>query len=246
MVKNMNGTRNNFPITVTRKNLKRQNYASTDFGSSDVTSTVFETVDDESQEHGRCNARLTMEAYDNNFQMNDHEDSDSLFTEFMDNPSSTLEKYKPLNRFELNQLGFRLYDEFEEIIHLADEYQTLADDKNSDEDLQNHINLKLRSILERLDVEIKQLEWNIQKTMEHCRINDKRLQWLPLYYKSFKRYRKIVRRLTTDVLDQVERVVTLKTRGCDNCETPFSIKAAIEAAERYLQKTEYELRKVCS
>ncbi|KRX18896.1 Golgin subfamily A member 2 [Trichinella nelsoni] len=242
-VKNMNGTRNNFPITATEKKFKQKNYASTDFGSSDVTSTVFETVDDESQEHGRCNARLTMEACDNNFQISDHEDSDSLFTEFIDNPSSTLEKYKPLNRFELNQLGFRLYDEFQEIIHLADEYQTFVDNKNSDEDLQNHINLKLRFILERLDVEIKQLEWNIQKTMQHCRIHDKRLQWLPIYCKSFKRYRKIVRRLTTDVLDQVERVVTLKARGCDNCETPFSIKAAIEAAQRYLQKTEYELRK---
>ncbi|KRX87997.1 Golgin subfamily A member 2 [Trichinella pseudospiralis] len=239
----MNGTKNNFPITATRKNFKGENYANTDFGSSDVTSTVFETVNDEYQEQDRCNARLTMEAYDN-FQMNDHEESDSLFTEFMDNPSSTLENYKPLNRFELNQLGFRLYDEIEEIIHLADEYQTLVDDKNSDEDLQNHINLKLRSILERLDVEIKQLEWNIQKTMEHCRINDKRLQWLPLYCKSFKRYRKIVRRLTTDVLDQVERLVTLKTRGCDNCEMPFSIKTAIEATQRYLQKTEYELRKL--
>ncbi|KRZ92361.1 Golgin subfamily A member 2 [Trichinella sp. T8] len=242
-VKNMNGTRNNFPITATGKIFKQKNYASTDFGSSDVTSTVFETVDDESQEHGRCDARLTMEACDNNFQISDNEDSDSLFTEFIDNPSSTLEKYKPLNRFELNQLGFRLYDEFQEIIHLADEYQTFVDNKNSDEDLQNHINLKLRFILERLDVEIKQLEWNIQKTMQHCRIHDKRLQWLPIYCKSFKRYRKIVRRLTTDVLDQVERVVTLKARGCDNCETPFSIKAAIEAAQRYLQKTEYELRK---
>ncbi|KRY29825.1 Golgin subfamily A member 2 [Trichinella spiralis] len=219
----MNGTRNNFPIIATGKNFKQKNYASTDFGSSDVTSTVFETVDDESQEHGRCNARLAMEACDNNFQISDHEDSDSLFTEFSDNPSSTLEKYKPLNRFELNQLGFRLYDEFQEIIHLADEYQTFVDNKNSDEDLQNHINLKLRFILERLDVEIKQLEWNIQKTMQHCRIHDKRLQWLPIY---------------------LERVVTLKARGCDNCETPFSIKAAIEAAQRYLQKTEYELRKL--
>ncbi|KRY49664.1 Golgin subfamily A member 2 [Trichinella britovi] len=233
-----------FHFKATGKNFKQKNYASTDFGSSDVTSTVFEIVDDESQEHGRCGARLTMEACDNNFQISDNEDSDSLFTEFIDNPSSTLEKYKPLNRFELNQLGFRLYDEFQEIIHLADEYQTFVDNKNSDEDLQNHINLKLRFILERLDVEIKQLEWNIQKTMQHCRIHDKRLQWLPIYCKSFKRYRKIVRRLTTDVLDQVERVVTLKARGCDNCETPFSIKAAIEAAQRYLQKTEYELRKL--
>ncbi|CDW56756.1 ribonuclease P protein subunit Rpr2 [Trichuris trichiura] len=170
--------------------------SSTVVESTDVITNAFESIDDASL----CNT----------FKSATSKGSDA------DKSKESSDREPKLRRATLEQTGKRFIRELYNVLSATDELngEIMANECPTLEQM-NNIQTLLRPNLERLDENIVYVDQFVQVNFSQCRTNDPRARWLLLYHKVMVKLRQIERHLAVRVMDELERIIVLKLRGCD-------------------------------
>jgi len=142
------------------------------------------------------------------------EDGDSGFVEKSQASTKTAPVIPILEKAQLDRRGVDLCRELRTVAKLTDDFRRdVADERMHSADLLAELGSKIRPFLVRLDEEMAAQEEMVKKNLDRCRITDQKVDWLLRHNKFMLEFRRLVERLTTNVYDELERVLRLKVRG---------------------------------
>ncbi|KFD52504.1 hypothetical protein M514_06701, partial [Trichuris suis] len=174
--------------------------SSTIVESTDANINAFEGIDERTDEASLCNT----------FKSATSKGSEA------EKLKESNDKEPKLRRATLEQTGKRFVRELYNVVSATEELngEITAEEWPTLEHM-NNIQTLLRPNLERLDENILHVDQFVQVNFSQCRNNDPRARWLLLYHKAMVKLRQIERHLAVGVMDELERIIVLKLRGCD-------------------------------
>jgi len=142
------------------------------------------------------------------------DDADSGFIEKSYAANKAALPIPNLEKAQLDRRGMDLCRELRTVSKLTDDFRRdVAEERMSSADLLAELRAKIRPFLVRLDEEMAVQEELVKKNLDGCRITDQKVDWLLRHNKFMLEFRHLVERLTTQVYDELERLLRLKVRG---------------------------------
>lgn len=160
------------------------------------------------------------------------DDSPSRDSGFSDNAAL-------VEKFQLDKQSVVLVKELKTVARLTEDFRRdVTQERESCRDLLAELERKIRPFLIKLDEQIGQQEDLIKRNLDKCRITDTRVTWLLHYNHFMLDFRRIVEDLTVGVYDELERILRLKTRGCDGIELKSNLQEKLNNVFHGLDKLE--------
>jgi len=177
------------------------------------------------------------------------EDEDEDLGSTHKSQSSTQNKPSPtsiptLEKTQLDRRSVDLCRELRTIAKLTNDFrQDVADERMSSSDLLAELGSKIRPFLVRLDEEMALQEEMVKKNLDGCRITDQKVDWLLRHNKFMLEFRRLVERLTTNVYDELERLLRLKVRGVHGAAMKDNVQDRLEEIVKTLDDVEKAVMK---
>ncbi|VDP02900.1 unnamed protein product [Soboliphyme baturini] len=109
--------------------------------------------------------------------------------------------------------------------------------------LLRELSLKIRPNLIRMDEQVVSRQEVVRKNLDKCHISDHSVQWLLQFNKLFITMREIIGRLTLVIIDELERIITLKIRGCGKVLAQYDLEEEMDKIVCSVQSLAIELSK---
>jgi len=169
--------------------------------------------------------------------------ADDMFRDDSPSRDSGFSDNALVEKFQLDKQSVVLVKELKTVARLTDDFRRdVSSERESCRDLLAELERKIRPFLIKLDEQIGQQEDLIKRNLDKCRITDTRVTWLLHYNHFMLDFRRIVEDLTCGVYDELERILRLKTRGCDGIEFKSNLQDKLNSVFHGLDKLETSVR----
>ncbi|VDK42079.1 unnamed protein product [Anisakis simplex] len=138
--------------------------------------------------------------------------------------------------------GSRQIFQLKTIVGLVGDFsRDVCDENESDADLLHELRFKVRPFLINLDEEMSACERLIRLNIDNARISEERVAWLLKFNKYQLEMRRMLAELSSAVYDDLERVLTLRHRGClglcpkkETVDNLYQMKLGMDRAKKLI------------
>ncbi len=148
-----------------------------------------------------------------------------------------------LEREELGAHRGDVVRELTTVTHLrVDFLGDVREERVASRELVDELHTKVRPFLIGLDEELSQLEQLLRHNVDRARISETRVCWLLLYTRFTQQSRHVLTALSTDIFDQLEQLLRLRDRGCQNLPVQPTMAAQLKGMLKTLLNVEEAIR----
>ncbi|KHN85453.1 hypothetical protein Tcan_04743 [Toxocara canis] len=156
--------------------------------------------------------------------------------------TSSISEHSIVEKEELASISSHICTQLKTIVGLVGDFtRDVCEENESDADLLHELQNKVRPFLVNLDEEMNACERLIRLNIDNARISEDRVAWLLNFNKYQLEMRRMLRELSGTVYDDLERVLTLRHRGClgvrpkkETVDNLYQMKLGMDRAEKLI------------
>ncbi|KRX50444.1 Ribonuclease P protein subunit rpr2 [Trichinella murrelli] len=212
--------------------------------SKETNSGVFETMDEKNEENSSVNSCWTSSLKS----LSVGADAETEANKVDDEAAGKMAQQRtsrlpPLKRNILEQTCVHFFKELDCIIHLIEDHRHIVlENQFPAEDELLKLQTEVRPALELLDEKVVYVDEFVQTQFGQCRVNDPKTRWLLQFHRILVKFRQIERSIATFVVDELERIVSLRCRGCDEVVIKASMNDQFVRSIKELDQLDAQLQ----
>ncbi|KRX27950.1 Ribonuclease P protein subunit rpr2 [Trichinella nelsoni] len=212
--------------------------------SKETNSAVFETMDEKNEENSSVNSCWTSSLKS----LSVGADAETEANKADDEAAAKMAQQRtsrlpPLKRNILEQTCVHFFKELDRIIHLIEDHRHIVlENQFPAEDELLKLQTEVRPALELLDEKVVYVDEFVQTQFGQCRVNDPKTRWLLQFHRILVKFRQIERSIATFVVDELERIVSLRCRGCDEVVIKASMNDQFVRSIKELDQLDAQLQ----